>query len=160
MPENFFDDKIDKPLAQLRLLRYPPQSGPISPQEIGCGAHSDFGCVAMLAQDQVHGLQLRNSAGEWIEAPPIAGTLVCNIGHMMARWTNDLWRATPHRVINTSGRERHSIVMFFDPNYDVEVSCLASCQGPDNPPKYAPITMGEHLARMFDQSFAYRRRDA
>ena len=101
-------------------------------------------------------MQIRNSAGEWIEAPPIPGAFVCNIGEMMARWTNDSFAATLHRVVNTSGRDRYSAVVFFDPNYDVEIACLDNCQGPDNPPRYSPTTAGAHLKKRIDETFAYR----
>jgi isopenicillin N synthase-like dioxygenase len=153
LDENWFADKLKKPLAYLRLLHYPPQPGTIDEREIGCGAHSDYGCLTILAQDQVGGLQLRNSAGEWIEAPPIPGTFVINLGDQMARWTNERFQATPHRVINRSGRERYSIPFFFDPDYDAVIECLPSCQGPDNPPKHKPITGGEHLLGMLNATF-------
>lgn len=158
--EDYFDARVDKPLAQLRLLHYPPQTGEVSEREIGAGAHTDYGCVAMLYQDAVGGLQIRNSAGGWIAAPPVPGAFVCNIGDMMARWTNDEFAATVHRVVNVSGRDRYSAVLFFDPNYDVEVACLESCRGPDNPPRYAPTTSGEYLLGRFNDTFAYRKDEA
>ena len=153
LDENWFADKTRKPLAYLRLLHYPPQRGMIDEREIGCGAHSDYGCLTILAQDQVGGLQLRNSAGDWIEAPPIPGAFVINLGDQMARWTNERFQATPHRVINRSGRERYSIPFFFDPDFDAVIECLPSCQGPGNPPKHKPITGGEHLLGMLNATF-------
>jgi isopenicillin N synthase-like dioxygenase len=153
LEEDWFADKTRKPLAYLRLLHYPPQAGAIDEKEIGCGAHSDYGCLTILAQDEVGGLQLRNAAGEWIEAPPIPGTFVINLGDQMARWTNERFQATPHRVINRSGRERYSIPFFFDPDYDAVIECLPSCQGPGNPPKYPPITGGAHLLGMLNATF-------
>jgi isopenicillin N synthase-like dioxygenase len=153
LDEHWFADKTRKPLAYLRLLHYPPQGGQIDEREIGCGAHSDYGCLTILAQDAVGGLQLRNSAGEWIEAPPIPGTFVINLGDQMARWTNERFQATPHRVINRTGRERYSIPFFFDPDYDTVVECLPTCQEPGNPPKHKPITGGEHLLAMLKATF-------
>ncbi|MCC6471921.1 MAG: isopenicillin N synthase family oxygenase [Alphaproteobacteria bacterium] len=153
LDENWFADKTKKPLAYLRLLHYPPQKGMIDEREIGCGAHSDYGCLTILAQDQVGGLQLRNSAGQWIEAPPIPGAFVINLGDQMARWTNERFQATPHRVINRSGKERYSIPFFFDPDFDAVIECLPSCQGPGNPPKHKPITGGEHLLGMLNATF-------
>jgi len=153
LEEGFFAARTRKALAYLRLLHYPPQQGMIDEREIGCGAHSDYGCLTILAQDAVGGLQLRNSAGEWIEAPPIPGTFVINLGDQMARWTNERFQATPHRVINRSGRERYSIPFFFDPDFDAVIECLPSCQGPGNPPKHPPITGGEHLLSMLKATF-------
>jgi isopenicillin N synthase-like dioxygenase len=154
---DFFEAKISKPLAQLRLLHYPPQSGHVEEKTLGCGAHTDYGCLTILAQDEVGGLQLLNGAGQWIAAPPIPGTFVINIGDQMARWTNDRFAATLHRVINTSGRERYSVPFFFDPNFDALVECLPSCQTPEEPPRYPPIKAGEHLLNRFNATFAYRR---
>lgn len=153
----FFEAKISKPLAQLRVLHYPPQRGHVEEKTLGCGAHTDYGCLTILAQDDVGGLQLLNSAGQWIAAPPIPGTFVINIGDQMARWTNDCFAATQHRVINTSGRERYSVPFFFDPNFDTLVECLPSCQTPEEPPRYPPIRAGEHLLNRFNATFAYRR---
>ena len=154
---DFFADKIDKPLAQLRLLHYPPQQGHVEEKTLGCGAHTDYGCLTILAQDEVGGLQLQNSAGEWVAAPPIPGTFVVNIGDQMARWTNDAFAATLHRVINTSGRERYSVPFFFDPNFDALVECLPSCHSAEQPPLYPPIHAGEHLLNRFNATFAYRK---
>lgn len=156
IPEDFFEDKVDKPLAQLRTLHYPPQAGHIEAETLGCGAHTDYGCLTILAQDDVGGLQLCNSAGEWISAPPIPGTFVVNIGDQMARWTNDIFAATRHRVINTSGRERYSLPFFFDPNYDTVVECLDTCRDADHPPKYPPVRAGEYLLERFDATYSYR----
>ena len=156
IPEDFFEEKVDKPLAQLRTLHYPPQAGHVEAETLGCGAHTDYGCLTILAQDDVGGLQLCNSAGEWIAAPPIPGTFVVNIGDQMARWTNDLFAATRHRVINTSGRERYSLPFFFDPNYDTVVECLDSCRDAGHPPKYPPVKAGEYLVERFDATYSYR----
>lgn len=153
LAEDWFADKTRKPLSYLRLLHYPPQTGPIDERQIGCGAHSDYGCLTILAQDDVGGLQLMNADGAWIEAPPIPGTFVINLGDQMARWTNDRFQATPHRVINRSGRERYSVPFFFDPDYDAVVSCMPTCQGPDDPPRHPPVTGGEHLLSMLRATF-------
>jgi isopenicillin N synthase-like dioxygenase len=157
LPGDFFVDKITKPLAQLRLLHYPSQSGAIDEKQIGTGAHSDYECFTILAQDQVGGLQVLNSAGEWIEAMPIPGTFVVNVGDQMARWTNDLFRSTVHRAINRSGQERYSIPYFFGPNYDTVIDVLPSCITPDQPAKYQPVSTGEYIIGRFNETFAYRK---
>ena len=78
---------------------------------------------------------------------------MCNIGEAMARWTNDQFAATLHRVINTSGQERYSVPFFLDPDYDAEIRCLDSCQGPGNPPRYPPTTMRRILHERTAQGF-------
>ena len=82
---DFFETKVDRPLAQLRLLHYPPQDGFVESKTMGCGAHTDYGCLTILAQDPNGGLQVRNAAGDWIAAPPVPGTFVINLGDQMAR---------------------------------------------------------------------------
>ena len=147
-------------MTTLGPLHYPPQQGRITERRIGAGAHTDFGCLTILAQDPVGGLQVRNAAGAWIDAPYIPGTFVVNIGDMMARWTNDLFASTYHRVINASGRERYSMPFFFDPNFEADLTVLPTCSGPDNPPKYPPTTGGQHLLDMINATFDYHREKA
>jgi isopenicillin N synthase-like dioxygenase len=154
-----FADKIDRPMAQLCLLHYPPQSGHIESDTIGCGVHTDYGCLTILAQDSNGGLQVRNTAGEWISAPPVAGAFVVNLGDQMARWTNGRFQATPHRVINTSGRERYSMPFFFDPNWEAEIACLETCRVAGEEPRFAPVQAGPYLQSRFDATFTYRQAD-
>jgi isopenicillin N synthase-like dioxygenase len=154
--EHIFDDRLTIPMVTLGPLHYPPQHGQITAEQIGAGAHTDFGCLTLLAQHQVPGLQVRHASGRWIEAPPIDGTFVVNIGDMMARWSNDVFCSTVHRVVNTSGAERYSLPFFFDPNHDADVSCLPTCTSPERPPRYAPTTGMRHLQEKIDESFAYR----
>ncbi len=113
-----------------------------------------------MCQDDSGGLQAHNRAGEWIEAPPIPGTLVVNIGDLLARWTNDLFRSTPHRVVNRSGRDRYSLAVFYDPDFDADVSAIASCLAPGEAPRYPPTTCGAHVLSKFDAAFAYRNQKA
>ena len=153
---NFFDDKIDRPMAQLRLLHYPPQSGVVEADTIGCGAHTDYGCVTILAQDANGGLQVRNTEGDWIAAPPVPGAFVVNLGDQMARWTNGRFQATPHRVINVSGRERYSMPFFFDPNWEAEIACLPNCLEAGESPRFPPVQAGPYLQSRFDATFSYR----
>ena len=157
MPEDFFEDKLTEPMATLGPLHYPPHGGTISERRLGAGAHTDFGCLTLLAQDPVGGLQVMNAAGQWIDAPHIAGSFVVNIGDMMARWTNDIFASTRHRVINVSGRDRYSMPFFYDPNFAAEVACLDSCRDTEHPPKYPPTTSGQHLLDMINATFDYRR---
>jgi len=157
LPEDYFDRWLTGPMATLGPLHYPPHPGRITEERLGAGAHTDFGCLTILAQDPVGGLQVRNSAGQWIDAPYIEGSFVVNIGDMMERWTNGIFSSTLHRVINTSGKDRYSLPFFFDPNFDADLTCLATCQGPDRPAKYPPTTGGQHLLDMINATFDYHR---
>jgi isopenicillin N synthase-like dioxygenase len=156
LPADYFASKTQKPMCNLRVLHYPPQEGVIDPDMLGCGAHTDYECFTLLAQSDAGGLQVRNLEGDWIEAPPIPGTFVVNIGDMMARWTNDIFMSTPHRVINRSGRERFSLPFFFGADFWANLECLPTCQSEENPPKYAPIEAGKYLQSRYDATFAFR----
>ena len=145
-----FERYMQDPMPVLRLLHYPPQPATAEPGQIGCGAHTDWGGITVLAQDDAGGLQLQSLTGEWLEAEPVEGSFVVNLGGLMQRWTNDRYRSTLHRVINRrAGRDRYSIAYFFDIDYHAEVSALPGCFDASNPPRYAPITAGEHVVEMY-----------
>jgi polar amino acid transport system ATP-binding protein len=121
-PEYFAEHGTGDPLLLLRLFNYPSLPVPEgSGAQWGVGEHTDYGLLTMLWQDDVGGLQLRTDEG-WIDAPPVPGTFVCNVGDMLDRMTGGRLRSVPHRVaINTSGRDRLSIPLFFDPDFDTRV---------------------------------------
>ena len=150
LSEDYFDDMVTKPLDILRLLRYPPQPVIQDEDQIGTGAHSDFDCFTVLYQDPVGGLQVINSAGEWIDAPPIEGSFLINVGDMMERWSNGLFVSTIHRVINHSNSERFSSVFFAAPNYDVLVECLPGCYSDENPARYPAISAGDYIVSRYE----------
>lgn len=154
LEENHFDGFVRDPLAILRLLHYPPHPPQAGSDELGAGAHTDFGGLTLLLQDEVGGLQVFDNASQgWIAAQPIPGTFVINLGDMIARWTNDRYRSTLHRVINASGRERYSIPFFFTGNPDFEVSCIPTCLAPGETPLYPPITVEQHLQSMYSKTY-------
>ena len=159
-PRTYFRDLYKRPLVRTRLLHYPPQPEGSGEDQFGAAPHTDWGCMTLLWQDQVGGLQVRNRAGQWIDAPYIEGTFVVNIGDMLERWSNDLFVSTPHRVVNASGRERYSIPMFYDPDFDTAVECLPNCSGPGNPPKYPRTVAGEYITAKYDEAYAYRKKAA
>jgi isopenicillin N synthase-like dioxygenase len=116
MERDFFDAAYIEPAGTLRLLRYPPHPEDALPNQLGSGAHTDFGSITLLAQDDCGGLEVENAAGEWLRADPIPGTFVINLGDMIQRWTNDLYHSNMHRVLNNrSGRDRYSMALFFNP---------------------------------------------
>lgn len=157
LPADYFENRITKPMAHMRVLRYPSQEGVIDEKQIGIGAHSDYECFTILSTDDVPALQVLNPAGEWIQAPPIPGAFIINVGDLMARWTNDYFQSTVHRAINSSGRERYSIPFFFGPSSKEMIEVLPSCQSPERPPKYQPIPAGEYIKSRFDDTYEYRR---
>lgn len=154
-PESFFDDKIDKHISRLRVRNYPAPSVAPKPGQFRAGAHSDYGSLTILkTEDKPGGLQVYNKAGDWVDVPIVPGCLIVNLGDLMARWTNDYWVSTLHRVVTPSmdaaeRSRRQSLVFFHNPNYDAVIECISSCQGPDQPPKYPVTTSGEHLRQQF-----------
>jgi len=150
LPENFFDDKIDRHISRLNVRLYPEQKVAPLPGQLRAGAHTDYGTVTILKPgDTVGGLQIADAAGHWHDVPMIEGSFVINQGDLMARWTNDRWLSTLHRVANPpeeagGGSRRLSIVFFHHPNYDATVTCLPTCVAPGAAPNYAPITVSEY----------------
>jgi isopenicillin N synthase-like dioxygenase len=157
LPETYFDDTGDKHISMFRALHYPNQPDAPLDRQLRAGAHADYGALTILRQENVPGsLQVQNKQGEWVDVPAVSDTFVVNIGDLMMQWTNDKWVSTMHRVVNpprdkANDASRVSLVYFHQPNYDAMVTCLESCQSPDDPAKYAPITSGDHLVSKFVQ---------
>lgn len=154
---DFFDTRFNEPVSVLRLIHYPPRQTASSAEQQGAGAHTDYGCITLLYQDTAGGLQVRNVDGQWIDAPPIDGTFVVNLGDMMARWSNDRYVSTPHRVISPLGVDRYSMPFFAEPHPDTLIQCLPGCQDDTHPPKYPTTTCAEFLLSRFADTYAYRR---
>ncbi|GJE97659.1 2OG-Fe(II) oxygenase [Phanerochaete sordida] len=155
LPEDFFADKTLKPAAILRLLYYPSQDGLVDDRIQGIGAHTDYECFTILWQDEVPALQALNLDKKWVDATPIPGTFVVNLGDQLARWTNDVFKSTVHRAINRSGVERYSIPLFFGSDYDVVLEALPSCVSAERPPKYEPITAGEYVRSRIAETYGH-----
>jgi len=157
-PDDFFVRAHDRHHHVLRLLHYPPLPSGYVPQdgESRAGAHTDYGSITLLFQDDVGGLQVCTRKGQWVAAPSIPGTVVVNTGDLMHRWTNQEFCSTPHRVSLPSGAEqidRYSIAFFGYPNHDTEIACIESCASESNPPRYAPISAGNHLLECLNSTY-------
>ncbi|MHB2168866.1 isopenicillin N synthase family dioxygenase [Alsobacter sp. R-9] len=157
LPRTWFADKLDRPLATLRLLRYPPAPPQAPSGAIGAGVHTDYGNLTLLLTDDSGGLEVQARDGSWIAPPSVPGAFVVNIGDCLMRWTNDVYVSTPHRVVHRAPRERLSIAFFLDPNPDAIVSALPGCMGPDRPTRYPPIAGADYLRERLDATYAHRR---
>lgn len=144
LPADYFDPAFKDAQITHRITHFPSQEVP-EEGSFGSAPHTDSGFMTILARDEVPGLAIRRTNGEWFAAPSIPGTLLVNTGDMCTRWSNDRFLSTPHRVLNESGKARYSMPVFFDPDTDYVMECLPTCQGPDNPPKYKPVTYGAYL---------------
>ena len=155
LERQFFDAWLSLPMATLGPLYYPPVPTDARAR-ISAGAHTDFGCLTLLAQQHIGGLQILTRDSEWCDVPPRENMLVVNIGDMLARWTNDRYASTRHRVVNKSNEARLSLAFFFDPDPDVDLSPLPGCLSPGGEPKYPPATSLSHLIDKIGESFSYR----
>lgn len=153
----FFAQRFHEPISAMRLLHYPPRPGADDAPK-GAGEHTDYGCITLLYQDPVGGLQVRNLEGQWLDAPFIEGTFVVNIGDMMARWSNDRYKSTPHRVISPRDRERYSMPFFAEPHPDTLIDCLPGCHGPDRPRRYPDVICSDYMLSRFADTYAYRKK--
>ncbi|WP_165073178.1 isopenicillin N synthase family dioxygenase [Paludisphaera rhizosphaerae] len=122
LEESYFAETLTgDPLALFRIFNYPP---PADTSLWGVGEHTDYGLLTILLQDDAGGLEVK-SRSQWVPAPPLPGSFVCNIGDMLDRMTGGLYRSTPHRVRNPAPRDRLSFPFFFDPSFDAPVRPIA-----------------------------------
>jgi isopenicillin N synthase-like dioxygenase len=159
LPSDYFAEAFAEPNCTIRLIHYPPHPDP-EDNEFGFAPHTDNNFLTFLAQSALPGLEVRTTEGEWIRPPAVPGTFVVNTGAMLARYSNDRFRATPHRVSNRNGASRYAIPFFLGPNHDSIVDCVPTCVGPDNPPRYEPTTYGAFTQRLLSLNFAHRRADS
>ena len=135
----------------MRMIHYPPYEGEIKENQVRGGAHTDYGSITLLWRfDDVPGLQIYNKEyDEWIDAPIIENSIVLNVADMFARWSNDILKSTPHRIVNSDlSRPRYSMPYFVDPGRDVMIENITK-----NPAKYPPISAYEYLKWRLAQSY-------
>ncbi|XP_016438061.2 homoarginine-6-hydroxylase 2-ODD-C23.1-like [Nicotiana tabacum] len=154
------ESKISKdPFWVLRTIGYPPSPSSDGQDNarstIGCGAHTDYGLLTLLNQDDdILALEVKNKSGEWIPASPIKGTFICNVGDMLKILSNGLYESTLHRVINSSGKYRVCVAYFYEPNFDAEVEPLDVCvQNMGGIKKFEGACYGKHLVNKVTNNF-------
>lgn len=147
LPADHFAALFTEPLSAMRLLHYPPATG--AANEIGAGAHTDYGAITLLMTDGEPGLQVRPRGGDWMDVPHVPGAYVVNIGDCLMRWTNDIYVSTPHRVLPPK-RQRRSVAFFCEANPDALVKALPGTGAP----KYPAIRAADYLASRLEATYA------
>jgi isopenicillin N synthase-like dioxygenase len=154
LPPGFFADATGHGANALRAINYPAAPPVPVPGQLRAGAHTDYGTVTILRQDAVGGLEVLGPDGNWAGVEPVPGAFVINIGDLMARWTNDRWRSTLHRVVDPPGpaARRQSMAYFQNANWSAVISCLPTCLEPGETARYEPVPAGPHLMSKFRRS--------
>ena len=151
LEEHFFAARTTHSVDVLRMINYrmPSADEQLGPDQLGMGAHTDYGIVTVLWADPVPGLEILGGDGSWHPVQPGPGALLVNLGDALARWTNDQWISTMHRVapprVGGVLVPRRSAAYFHDGNIDAVIAPLPTCVGPDRPALYEPVTVGDHL---------------
>lgn len=153
--DDYFVRQIAKPISRGSVVYYPPQAPESGKEQFGVAPHTDYGCLTLVYQANVGGLEVFGRDRQWVLAHRIEDTFVVNVGDLLARWTNDRFRSTPHRVVNRSGAERLSLATFVDPEHDCLIAPV--CQAGEAP-RYEPVRCGDYIKGRFDRSFAYRQK--
>ena len=147
LPADHFEPLFTEPLSAMRLLHYPPATG--AENEIGAGAHTDYGAITLLMTDGEPGLQVQPRGGDWVDVPNVPGAYVVNIGDCLMRWTTDIYVSTPHRVLPPA-RQRRSVAFFCEANPDALVAALPGTGAA----KYPPIRAADYLASRLEATYA------
>lgn len=167
LPADFFDARIDQSPSALRIIDYPHLDSSALDRagntQLRAGAHTDYGTLTFLVQDNAPGgLEVLDPrTNTWTPVPAQQGAIVVNLGDLMARWTNNRWRSTLHRVVvpprstmgsATGSTRRQSIAFFHNANYHATVECLPSCLAPGERPRHPPVVAGPHLMTKFHRA--------
>jgi len=157
MPADSFDPLFaNEAHVTCRFLHYPPQD-PMEENQFGQAPHTDNSFMTALARTDVPGLAVRLPSGEWFPPPIIEGTYLINLGNMMRRFSNNRFLATPHGVLNESGRDRYSIAYFHSPNPSATIAPLPSCVSADNPPHYQPAVYRDLIMEFFRANYFHQK---
>ena len=151
LPADHFDAPFAESQFSFRLSHYPPVAA--APNQFGIAPHTDANFLTFLAQTEIPGLQLRLPSGAWLDVPHVPDSFAVNAGDMLHRWTNGRFKSTPHRALPPVGRSRYAIPFFLGPHLDTVIACLPTCQGPEAPPRFPPITYGDYLHWWYDANY-------
>ncbi len=153
--EDFFINLHQGENVTLRLLHYPEIPAGQDSEDMGAGAHTDYGMLTLLFQHGVGGLEVQSAEGHWQPVAPDPNAVVINTGDLMERWTNGRFRSTPHRVRQIAGNpERFSIALFVDPDSAAPIEVLRSCLADGETSKFPPISAGEYITQRIEASHA------
>jgi isopenicillin N synthase-like dioxygenase len=155
LPPGFFAGLAGHGPDALRAINYPSREHAPLPGQMRAGPHTDYGTLTILRQDAAGGLEVLEPGGDWVGVVPVPGAFVVNLGDLMARWTNDQWRSTLHRVVDPPGSgqaRRQSMPYFQNANWSAEIACLPTCLAPGEKPRYEPVLAGPHLMGKFRRS--------
>jgi isopenicillin N synthase-like dioxygenase len=148
---DYFNAAFAESQFSFRLSHYPPVQA--EENQFGIAPHTDANFLTFLAQSDVPGLQVRMPGGDWLDVPYIPGSYAVNSGDMLYRWSNGRFKSTPHRVLPPLGQHRYAIPFFLGPHIDTVIACLPTCQDPEHPPKFAPITYEAYLHWWYDANY-------
>jgi isopenicillin N synthase-like dioxygenase len=153
LPTGFFDEAFRDPIDLTRMIYYPPVPKRAQNQ-FGLGAHTDIGFLTFLPQTEVAGLEIMLQDQRWIAQPSVPGALLVNLGQAFKRWTNNRYRATPHRVQTPVGdKPRYSVPFFFNPGYYTRIEAMPTCVDADHPAQQPPIMYWEHKDRYLANTY-------
>jgi isopenicillin N synthase-like dioxygenase len=145
---DLYDRYFQQPTEFLRLLHYEPEPEDVPTDSFGSAPHTDHGFLTIVVQDDVGGLEVQTRDNDWLPARPASGSVVVNVGDMLAHLSGGRWRSSPHRVKNTFNRERFSIAYFFDPAMTVDMVPVTGDGG--------IVNYGDYILSKFDSNYGYR----
>jgi isopenicillin N synthase-like dioxygenase len=151
LPPGHFDAAFGESQFVFRLSHYPAVEAQLN--QFGIAPHTDNNFLTFLAQTEIPGLQVRTPSGDWLDVPYVPESFAVNAGDMMHRWTNGRFKSTAHRALPPVGRDRYAIPFFLGPHVDTVIACLPTCQGPENPARFPPITYEDYLVWWYDANY-------
>ncbi len=154
LEEDYFQPYFENNYTYFRMAYYPPKPA-LEEDEYGLGAHADTGFMTWLPPAKEEGLQILDRDGNWFWPEVEEGAIIMNLGQFLERWSNERFRATPHRVIPPTQNDRYSVACFVNPNFEQVCECLPTCHGPDNPPKYPTQTYHEFYSWYMHQTYPH-----